>query len=56
MASVCIQCQRCALSEEDSKNVITEECQVTKFLSLVSAQQCIMASIVTTSCPVGNLL
>lgn len=38
MASVCIQRQLCAMSEEDSKNVTTEEYQVAEFLSLVSAQ------------------
>lgn len=42
-ASVCIQQQLCALSKEDSKSVIREECQVAEFLSSVSRHVIIAA-------------
>ena len=36
MASVAIQQQLCAMSHEDSRNILTEERQVEEFLSSVS--------------------
>ena len=36
VASVAIQQQLCAMSHEDSRNVLTEECQVEEFLCSVS--------------------
>lgn len=50
MASVCIQHQLDAMVEEDSKNVVTEECHVTEFLSSVSNALWHSVTIIVTTC------